>query len=99
MKKIILIFSIFFLLIFTTFIKNATKEIEKNIFIKKENIRELRTKYDLVLLDYNYLSSPKRLVKFQDLLFDDEFQNYGYEKIQKIIFFSDRVLFQTDNLK
>ena len=99
MKKIILIFSIFFLLILTTFIKNETKEIEKKIFLKRENVRELKVKYDLVLLDYNYLGSPKKLVKLQEKLFDDEFINYGLDKIQKIIFFSDKVLFQTDNLK
>ena len=99
MKKIILIFSIFFLLILTTFIKNETKEIEKKIFLKKENIRELKAKHDLVLLDYNYLGSPKKLVKLLEELFDDEFINYRLDKIQKIIFFSDRILFQTDNLK
>ena len=99
MKKIILILSIFFLLILTTFIKNETKEIEKKIFLKRENVRELKVKYDLVLLDYNYLGSPKKLVKLQEKLFDDEFINYGLDKIQKIIFFSDKVLFQTDNLK
>ena len=99
MKKTILILSIFFLLMLTTFIKNETKEIEKKIFLKKENVRELKAKYDLVLLDYNYLGSPKKLVKLQEKLFDDEFINYGLDKIQKIIFFSDKVLFQTDNLK
>ena len=99
MKKIILIFSIFFLLILTTFIKNETKEIENQIFLKKENIRELKAKYDLVLLDYNYLGSPKKLFKLQEELFDDEFINYRLDEIQKIIFFNDKVLFQTDNLK
>ena len=76
MKKIILLFSIFFLLILTTFIKNETKEIENKIFLKKENIRELKAKYNLVLLDYNYLGSPKKLVKLREELFDDEFINY-----------------------
>ena len=99
MKKVILISSIFFLLVLTTFIKNETKEIEKKIFLKKENIRELKAKYDLVLLDYNYLGSPKKLFKLQEELFDDEFINYRLDEIQKIIFFSDKVLFQTENLK
>ena len=99
MKKIILIFSIFFLLILTTFIKNETKDLEKKIFLKKENIRELKAKYDLVLLDYNYLGSPKKLVKLQEELFDDEFTYYGLDRVQKIIFFSDKILFQTENLK
>ena len=99
MKKFILISTIFFLLIFTTFIKNATKEIEKTIFLKKENIRELKIKHDLVLLDYNYLGSPKKLIKLQEELFDEKFINYRRDKIQKIIFFNDEVLFQTDTVK
>tara|TARA_A100001015_G_C14983593_1_gene710555 strand:- start:1521 stop:1820 length:300 start_codon:yes stop_codon:yes gene_type:complete len=99
MKKVILIFAIFFLLISTTLIKNATKQIEKKIYLKNENISELKTKYDLVLLDYNYLSSPNRLIKLQEELFDDQFINYDLDKIQKIIFFNEKVLFQTDKLK
>ena len=99
MKKVVLILSIIFLLILTTFIKNETKDLEKKIFLKKENIRELKVKHDLVLLDYNYLGSPKKLIKLKEELFDDEFINYGLDKIQKIIFFSDKILFQTDNLK
>ena len=99
MKKVILIFSIFFLLILTTFIKNETKEIEKKIFLKKESIRALKAKHDLVLLDYNYLGSPRKIAKLKEELFDDEFINYGLNKINKIIFFSDKILFQTDDLK
>ena len=99
MKKVIPISLIFFLLISTTFIKNATKEIENKIYLKKENISELKIKYDLVLLDYNYLSSPNRLINLQDKLFDDQFVNYDLNKIQKIIFFNEKILFQTDKLK
>mgnify|MGYP001478082298 FL=1 len=99
MKKVVLISAIFFLLISTTFIKNATKEIENKIYLKKENISELKIKYDLVLLDYNYLSSPNRLINLQDKLFDDQFVNYDLNKIQKIIFFNEKILFQTDKLK
>ena len=99
MKKIILIFSIFILLIFTTFTKNATKEIEKEIFITKENIRELKAKYNLVLLDYNYLSSPERLTKLNKKLFDNELLNLDLERIKKIIFFNDNILFQSEKIK
>ncbi len=99
MKKIILIFSIFILLIFTTFTKNATKEIEKEIFITKENIRELKAKYNLVLLDYNYLSSPERLTKLNKELFDNELLNLDLERIKKIIFFNDNILFQSEKIK
>ena len=98
MKKILLSFLVFILLIVTTFTKNATKELEKNIFVTKEN-RELKNKYDIVLLDYNYLSSPKRLVKFQEELFDDQLYSFDLENLQKIIFFNNKVLFQTNKIK
>ncbi len=42
MKKIILLLSILFLLIFTTITKNSTKEIEKQIYDTKENLRVLK---------------------------------------------------------
>ena len=65
MKKIILLLSILFLLIFTTITKNSTKEIEKQIYDTKENLRVLKNKYEMVLLDFNYLSSPKKLMEYQ----------------------------------
>ena len=67
--------------------------------MKKESIRALKAKHDLVLLDYNYLGSPRKIAKLKEELFDDEFINYGLNKINKIIFFSDKILFQTDDLK
>ena len=54
MKKLVLLLSIFFLLIFTTIVKNSTKEIEKKIYDTKETLRVLKNKYGMVLLDFNY---------------------------------------------
>ena len=54
MKKLVLLLSIFFLLIFTTIVKNSTKEIEKKIYDAKETLRVLKNKYGMVLLDFNY---------------------------------------------
>ena len=71
MKKGILIFLIFFLIIATTLTKNATKKIDQKIFEKRENIILLKNKYELVLLDYNYLSSPKKLMDFQSQYFEN----------------------------
>ena len=71
MKKGILIFLIFFLIIATTLTKNSTKKIDKKIFEKRENIILLKNKYELVLLDYNYLSSPKKLMDFQSQYFEN----------------------------
>ncbi len=71
MKKGIVIFLIFFLIIATTLTKNSTKKIDQKIFEKRENIILLKNKYELVLLDYNYLSSPKKLMDFQNQYFEN----------------------------
>ena len=65
MKKLIILLSIFFLLIFTTLVKNSTKKIEKKIYDTKENLRILKDKHEMVLLDFNYLSSPEKLLEYQ----------------------------------
>ncbi len=85
MKKIILFISIFFLLVFTTITKNSTKEIEKKIYNKKENLRILKQKYEMVLLDFNYLSSPTKLMEYQSLYFEDELSEIDIASLKKII--------------
>ena len=72
MKKIILGISIFVLILFTTLTKNSTKKIDKEIFLLKEDLRLLGDKYELELLDYNYLSSPKKLLEYQNKYFETE---------------------------
>jgi len=81
MKKSLLIFSVFFLIIVITIIKNSTKNIENEIFLIKENIRILSDKYDLALLDYNYLSSPKKLQEYQMKFFDKDLISLDINKI------------------
>ena len=84
MKKIILLLSILFLLIFTTITKNSTKEIEKQIYDTKENLRVLKNKHEMVLLDFNYLSSPKKLMEYQSKYFEKELSEINIKKINKI---------------
>ena len=81
MKKSFLICSVFFLIIVITIIKNSTKNIENEIFLSKENIRILKDKYDLALLDYNYLSSPKKLQEYQMKFFDKDLISLDINKI------------------
>ena len=81
MKKPFLICSVFFLIIVITIIKNSTKNIENEIFLTKENIRILTDKYDLALLDYNYLSSPKKLQEYQMKFFDKDLNSLDINKI------------------
>ena len=81
MKKPFLICLVFFLIIVITIIKNSTKNIENEIFLTKENIRILSDKYDLALLDYTYLSSPKKLQEYQMKFFDKDLISLDINKI------------------
>lgn len=72
MKKIIIFIPIIFLIFATTLTKNSTKKLDKRIFIIKENIRLLNHKYELVLLDFNYLTSPTKLMEYQQNYFDTD---------------------------
>ena len=91
MRKLILILSIFFLLIFTTITKNSTKKIEKEIYNAKENIRILEQKYELVLLDYNYLSSPQKLMEYQSRYFENDLNEIDIRTIKKIIVLDNQI--------
>tara|TARA_B100001765_G_scaffold13494_1_gene7958 strand:- start:884 stop:1186 length:303 start_codon:yes stop_codon:yes gene_type:complete len=84
MKKLVLLLLIFFLLIFTTIVKNSTKEIEKKIYDSKETLRVLKNKYEMVLLDFNYLTSPKKLMEYQSKYFENELSEIDIIKLKKI---------------
>ena len=84
MKKLVLLLSIFLLLIFTTIVKNSTKEIEKKIYDTKETLRVLKNKYGMVLLDFNYLTSPKKLMEYQSKYFENELSEIDIIKLKKI---------------
>tara|TARA_B100001105_G_C22288540_1_gene398534 strand:+ start:60 stop:368 length:309 start_codon:yes stop_codon:yes gene_type:complete len=84
MKKLILLLSIFLLLIFTTVTKNSTKEIEKQIYNTKENLRILEQKYEMVLLDFNYLSSPEKLMEYQLRYFENELKEIDITDLKKL---------------
>ena len=72
MKRFVLAFVIFFLVLSTAIIKNTTKEIEDEIFTVKENIRVLKSDFENVSLEYDYLSSAEKLLEHQSLYFEDE---------------------------
>ncbi len=84
MKRLILLLSIFLLLIFTTITKNSTKEIEKQIYNTKENLRILQQKYGMVLLDFNYLSSPEKLMEYQLRYFENELKEIDITDLKKL---------------
>ena len=91
MKKIILFLSILILLFFTTITKNSTKEIEKKIYKQKENLRLLKHKYNMVLLDFNYLSSPKKLMEYQSKYFDNELEEIDITNLKKLTLLENEI--------
>ena len=84
MKKLFLIFFIIFLIIVTTITKNSTKKLERQIFNVKENISILKNRYELVFLDYNYLTTPKKLMEYQFKYFENDLIFLDITKIKKI---------------
>ena len=84
MNKSIIILTILFLILFTALVKNSTKRIEDKIFSNEENIRILKKDFEKIKLEYGYLSSPERLIYFQDLYFDDKLKKKSIDEISII---------------
>ena len=75
---------IFILILATSIVKNSTKEIEDKIFAVNENIRPLKTELSDVLLEYNFLSSPGKLIQYQDQYFEKDLVKIDIRKIKKL---------------
>jgi len=83
-KKLFFFIPVIFLIFATTVTKNSTKQLDKNIFEMKENLRVLQDKYELVMLEYNYLTSPKKLMEYQKKYFDNELLEADIENFNLI---------------
>ena len=84
MKKLLFFIPVIFLIFATTLTKNSTKQLDKKIFELKEDLRVLKDKYELVLLEYNYLTSPKKLMEYQKKYFDNELLEADIENLNWI---------------
>ena len=91
MKKLFFLVPIIFLILATTLTKNSTKKLDKEIFELKENIRILEDRYELTLLDYSILTSPKKLMEYQQFFFEDKLIQKKIENLSKIEFLGDKI--------
>jgi hypothetical protein len=82
MRKFILGFVIFLLVLSTAVIKNTSKQIEDEIFTVKENIRILKSEFENVSLENDYLSSAEKLLELQSLYFEDELIQKNIEDVK-----------------
>jgi len=84
MKKFFVISLILFLILFTALIKNSTKRIDDEIFLVKENIKDLKKDFEKVKLEHEYLSSAEKLLEFQNLYFENELIKRDIKEIKII---------------
>ena len=73
MKKYIILFGIIFLIITTSIVKSSTRQLEKNIFILEEEVKILDEKFNFLLLESDYLTTPERLIGLKEKIFKDKF--------------------------
>ena len=92
MKNAIFVFIILGLIIFTTLIKNSSKEIDKEIFKLEEDISILKNEREMLKLEHDYLTSPKKLTELQKLYFEEELINYDLSKFGEIIINENELL-------
>ena len=84
MRKLFFFIPVIFLIFATTITKNSTKELDKKIFELKENVSVLQEKHELEMLEYNYLTSPKKLMEYQKKYFDNELLEADIENLNWI---------------
>ena len=83
MKKVSLLI-IFVLILATSLVKNSTKEIEDKIFALNESIRSLKVEFSDVMLEYNFLSSPDKLIQYQSQYFEKDLIKINIMNIKEI---------------
>ena len=83
MRKIILS-TLFVLILATSLVKNSTKKIEDKTFDFNESIRSLKVEFSDVMLEYNFLSSPEKLIEFQSQYFEKDLIKVDIMKVKKL---------------
>ena len=91
MKRLYFFIPIIVLIFATTLTKNSTKKLDREIFQLKENIRILEDRYEFILLDYSILTSPKKLIEYQQYYFEDKFIQKKIENLNTIQILSDNL--------
>ena len=83
MNRLLIFFLIFAFVISTAIIKNSSKKIEEKIYKKKENLAILKSEYDLVILEFDFLNSPDEIQKkVAQYFIKDEFSSIDISKLK-----------------
>ena len=94
MKKFLVISIIFFLAIATAITKNSTKKVDIQLSNLKEDLIILNNKYELVLLDFNFLSSPKKLLEYQESYFENDLVPFDIINFKKVYFNKKQIVIE-----
>ena len=97
MRNFILFFFLIALIITTTIIKNSSKNLENQIFVTNENINILKNKYELVLLEFNFLTSPKQLLDYQSQYFENNLISKDITKMKLIVEQNEKLIISEFN--
>ncbi len=92
MTKLVIFILIFSLIVSTSLIKNSTKDFEDKIYTSRENILFLENRYKDSKLEFDYLSSSEKLLKYQKLYFEDSLQNKSLKELSILKIVNDEVI-------
>ena len=92
MKKFFVFILIFSLIVVTSLIKNSTKELDDEIYSLNENIRFLENRLKDTKLEYDYLSSSEKILKYQKLYFENYLQKKSIDEINTIEILNNKLV-------
>ena len=96
MNRLLIFFLIFVFVISTAIIKNSSKKIEEKIYKKKENLAILKSEYDLVILEFDFLNSPHEIQKKVEQYFiKDEFYSIDISKLKTAVIKNNKIEFNS----
>ena len=90
MRRAIIITVVIFLISLTSTIKNSSKNLENEIYNLNESIFLLDRKYNLTLLENNYLSSPKKLFESISISEKKQYSPIDILNLRKVNFSKDK---------
>ena len=98
MKKLTIIIFIFSLIFSTALIKNSTKKIEDEIFAVKESLKNYENELSDTRLEFEYLSSTEKLLKYQSQFFEKDLIQRDINNIKTIIKKKNNLLINDFNI-
>ena len=85
MRNILILITLISGLIFTSLVKNKTRLLEKELLYLDNEINSLNFNLNEASLDFEYLTTPKRISLLAKNFLDENFSYYKESQIQKSI--------------